>query len=80
MLSVQAGDVVIIPAGVAHKNLGSSGDFRVVGAYPHGQSPDMQYGKSGERPSADEAIAATSLPKADPVYGVSGLLIKHWNK
>src|ERR1700741_5268650 len=37
---LNAGDVVIIPAGVGHKNLGSSEDFGVVGAYPHGQEPD----------------------------------------
>jgi uncharacterized protein YjlB len=31
VVSIARGDVVIIPAGVAHKNLGSSSDFRVVG-------------------------------------------------
>src|SRR5262245_1216095 len=30
---IHGGDVVIIPSGVAHKNLGASGDFGVVGAY-----------------------------------------------
>ena len=33
---VSVGDVIIIPAGVAHKSLGSSADFGVVGAYPEG--------------------------------------------
>ena len=41
VLSLQAGDVVIIPAGVAHKNVGSSRDFGVVGAYPRGQRWDV---------------------------------------
>jgi len=44
-LEITRGDVVIIPAGVAHKNLGSDQDFRVVGAYPIGQSWDMCYGE-----------------------------------
>lgn len=28
--------LVVIPAGVGHCDVGSSGDFRVVGAYPRG--------------------------------------------
>jgi len=80
ILSISSGDVLIIPAGVAHKNLGSSYDFRIVGAYPLGQSPDMCYGKSGERPQADHCIARVALPTADPVYGAQGQLIGHWSK
>lgn len=53
VVSIAFGDVVIVPAGVAHKNLGASRDFRVVGAYPNGQRPDMNYGRAGERPRAD---------------------------
>jgi uncharacterized protein YjlB len=75
---VRAGDVVVIPAGVAHKKLESSGDFRVVGAYPDGQSPDMFYGKSEERPRADENISRVPKPTEDPVFGESGPLLKLW--
>ena len=80
VLSVRRGDVVIIPAGVAHKNVGASPDFRVVGAYPLGQGPDMNYGRPGERPQADHNIAGVRLPQADPVYGVDGSLLQHWSK
>lgn len=73
------GDVIIIPAGVAHKNLGSSKDFRCVGAYPSGQNWDMNYGKPGERPKADQNIAKVPLPNNDPVYGADGPLIKGWS-
>lgn len=79
VLSVNPGDVVIIPAGVAHKNLGASPDFRVVGAYPLGQRPDMNTGRPGERPQADRAIADVPLPQADPVYGSGGPLLQHWS-
>ena len=77
---VRRGDVIVIPAGVAHKNLGSSLDFRLVGAYPAGQRPDMNTGKAGERPRADRNIAKVSLPKLDPVSGDTGPLIRLWHK
>lgn len=76
---VRAGDVIIIPAGVAHKNLGSSPDFQVVGAYPQGQKWDMNYGKPGERPQAERNIAQVPLPKTDPIYGKDGRLAKYWH-
>ena len=75
---VHPGDVIIIPAGVAHKNLGSTADFGVVGAYPEGQDWDMNYGRPGERPWADGNTARVPLPKADPVYGPDGPLTMHW--
>jgi uncharacterized protein YjlB len=77
-LTVRRGDVVIIPAGVAHKNQSAGSNFRVVGAYPLGQSPDMCYGKAGERPQADDYIARVSLPRMDPVYGADGPLKAYW--
>ena len=68
-VTLVAGDVAVIPAGVAHKNDGASPDFRVVGAYPVGTGPDMQYGKPGERPGTDRNIARVGIPAADPVRG-----------
>lgn len=72
------GDVLIIPAGVAHKCLNHSDDFSCIGAYPDGMAYDMQYGKDGERPAADEAIGKVPLPVKDPVYGDEGPLIENW--
>jgi uncharacterized protein YjlB len=76
--TVQAGDVIVIPAGVGHKNLGASDDFGVVGAYPDGRQWDLLTGKPGERPKADQNIAALPIPANDPVYGSSGPLRKIW--
>src|SRR5207248_2277900 len=72
------GDVIVIPAGVAHKSLGSSPDFGVVGAYPEGRSWDMNYGKPGERPRTDQTIAKVPLPSSDPLYGAAGPLLDQW--
>jgi uncharacterized protein YjlB len=74
------GDVVVIPAGVGHKNIGSSGDFACVGAYPDGYHYDMNYGKSSERPAADENIRKVPVPGLDPVYGHGGPVPENWHK
>jgi uncharacterized protein YjlB len=39
VLLVRAGDVVVVPAGVAHCNQGQSSDLLIVGAYP-GMGPN----------------------------------------
>lgn len=80
VLDLEAGDMVVLPAGVAHKNLGSSSDFLVVGAYPRGQTWDMNYGEPGERPTADENIKATPLPETDPLEGADGPLMTYWQR
>ena len=77
---IQRGDILIIPAGVAHKNIGASPDFKVLGAYPKGQDWNMCYGKASERPGADQEISRVPLPKADPVYGTGGPLMQHWGQ
>ncbi|WP_455367585.1 cupin domain-containing protein [[Eubacterium] cellulosolvens] len=79
-LSVSQGDIVIIPAGVAHKNINSTSDFRVVGAYPVGQSWDICYGKLGERPQTDHNIQHVAMPKSDPIYGKKGAIVDFWFK
>jgi uncharacterized protein YjlB len=80
ILTVKRGDVVVIPAGVGHKNVGQSHDFRVVGAYPHAQHADLNGEDSNVRPQADENIAHVPLPELDPVYGAESPLIEHWGK
>ena len=79
-LTAEAGDVLVIPAGVAHKNDGASTDFRVVGAYPVGTGPDMNHGKPGERPGTDRNITRVPRPPTDPVHGASGALVRLWGK
>jgi uncharacterized protein YjlB len=76
---VHAGDVILIPAGVAHKNNGCTQDFTVVGGYPGGRDWDMNKGLPGERPKVDENIAKLPLPTMDPVYGADGPLLEHWS-
>ena len=71
-IEVRAGDVLVIPAGVGHKNLEST-DLGVVGAYPDGRDWDVNRGEEGERPAADKTIAALPVPATDPLQGEEGL-------
>lgn len=80
ILELAPGDVVVLPAGVAHRNIDSSDDLVVVGAYPPGQIWDINTGGGGERPRVDESIAAVPLPSTDPVYGSEGPLVSLWQR
>jgi uncharacterized protein YjlB/RimJ/RimL family protein N-acetyltransferase len=75
---LRAGDVVVIPAGVGHRNLGGSDDLLVVGAYPGGRGYDVRRGRREEYAAAVRAIAAVPVPGADPVHGARGALTVLW--
>ena len=77
-VEVHAGDVIVIPAGVAHQKIDGSEDFAVVGAYPDGREWDLLRGLPGERPRADHNISALPLPDNDPIYGADGPLRQIW--
>lgn len=77
-VALQAGDVVLIPAGVGHKNLGNSRNLLVIGAYPAGQQWDLCRGEPGERPRVLQNIANVPLPDQDPIYGDNGPMHEHW--
>jgi uncharacterized protein YjlB len=69
IVTLRAGDAVLIPAGVAHKNEGQSPDFCAVGAYPSGMRVDMRYGREAERKVDGKRLAALPPPSPDPVFG-----------
>lgn len=68
-LNLKKGDVIIIPAGVAHRNLGKEKSIKCVGAYPGGVQYDMRFGSSSDRPETDMTIDNLPNPSKDPVYG-----------
>ncbi|NCD68361.1 cupin [Mucilaginibacter sp. R11] len=78
ILTIKKGDVLIIPAGVAHKNLGAENCIGVVGAYPHGMKFNVKYGEEGERPEADHQIQLVPIPTNDPLYAKRKGLVKLW--
>ena len=78
MLELEAGDMVVLPAGVGHCNEGASGDLLVVGAYPGGAAWDLRRGEPAERDEVLCNLAAVPLPGADPVHGTDGPLSRLW--
>jgi len=77
-IQVDAGDVIIIPAGVGHKNLESTEDFSVVGAYPDGMEYDILTGQPGDRRTADVNIPRVPFPSEDPILGNDKGLMLIW--
>lgn len=79
VLSVSAGDVVVIPAGVGHCCQSRSDDLLIVGAYPDtGPSPDMYRGRPQEHDAVARSVASVPAAAADPVAGASGPLSRLW--
>lgn len=64
-----AGDAMLIPAGVAHKNSGSSADYRILGSYPYGQEPDLRRGNPEEWNDVLKKISLVRLWDRDPITG-----------
>lgn len=79
-IQLQKGDVLIIPAGVAHKCLGGSKDFLCVGAYHEGKDYDIRHGSKDEPPYALQNIERVLLPENDPVFGSEGPLKNYWKE
>ncbi len=77
-MQLSKGDVLVIPAGVAHKNLGSTQNFACVGAYPDGLRFDMNYGKEENIVEATHRIEKVEMPSHDPLYGAKGPLLEAW--
>ncbi|WP_233595338.1 MULTISPECIES: cupin domain-containing protein [Corallococcus] len=79
VVSVQAGDVVVLPAGTGHKRVESSGDFLVVGAYPQGHGQwDLQRPDAKTHDASVKRIAQVPVPSSDPVTGKDGAVPRSW--
>jgi uncharacterized protein YjlB len=77
LLTLKAGDIVVLPAGTGHRLIEASRNFLVVGAYP----PDGTYDEctdSRDRPDAIKRIAKVRRPDTDPIYGKKGPLTELW--
>lgn len=78
-IRIDAGDVIVMPAGVSHEMVGHSDDIMMVGGYPDGRdwdniqeaflTPDLNY-------QACKSIMALPIPSKDPVTGEA---LRQWH-
>ena len=77
-IRLEAGDVLIMPAGVSHNMTGQSDDVLVVGGYPLGRDwdniPDASLNEERRR-AAVKRIMMLPIPDGNPVNGEP---IKEW--
>jgi uncharacterized protein YjlB len=79
-VTVEAGDVVVLPAGTGHRRLSQSDDLLVVGAYPPGGTYDQPKPGEVDLARARRRVAEVPLPAQDPVYGQDGPLHAAWHR
>ncbi|MDB5510798.1 MAG: hypothetical protein JWR08_281 [Enterovirga sp.] len=80
VVDVEAGDVIVVPAGVAHRLVAEHGRVLVVGGYAGGRSWDIVRPTSRDLQAARGRIAAVPLPDSDPVHGPDGPLLAFWQE
>lgn len=77
-VTLDAGDVVVLPAGTGHKRLSASADLLVIGGYPAGQERPSLLEGGDSTPGVAARCAAVPLPDGDPVEGADGALTRLW--
>lgn len=75
-VSIEAGDVAVLPTGTGHCLIEADSRFLVIGAYPAGQNWDIC--RAAPDAHAIERMRTLPFPKIDPVTGGSGELVKAW--
>jgi uncharacterized protein YjlB len=76
VITLDAGDVVLLPAGTGHCLQSSEGRFKCVGAYPDGQQWDIRRDALSEEELA--AMLELPFPRCDPVGAEAGPLTERW--
>ena len=75
-MTLNAGDVIVLPTGTGHCSLQTSADFLVVGAYPPRQSWDIC--RSAPSLKERERMRTLPFPGSDPLTGTTGALTRLW--
>lgn len=71
LIEVKTGDVLLLPAGIGHKQISADEDFMLVGAYPPQVKADLCHDEPSQLAARTKAVSAVPLPATDPVTGHS---------
>jgi uncharacterized protein YjlB len=72
VVTLTAGDVVVLPAGTSHTRLENSSDSQMVGGYPEGRDWDLirdEHVTDEQARSAVKLIGSLPIPSRDPATG-----------
>lgn len=78
VVHVSPGDLLGIPAGVAHRRISGNQYFRVAGLYLAGAKWDLMRVTPANYRKAQHNLPNVELPEADPLYGQDGPLMQYW--
>ncbi|MFM0340071.1 cupin [Paraburkholderia fungorum] len=76
VVTISAGDALLLPAGTGHCLQSCARHFQVVGGYPAGQQWDIR--REALTPPEHAAMDALPFPATDPIDGKHGPLVEHW--
>lgn len=71
IIDISVGDVLLLPAGVGHKQISADENFMMVGAYPPNVSADLCRDEVSKLQARIKTVAKVPLPETDPVTGHS---------
>lgn len=77
--SFSKGDALLLPAGVAHKAIDTTENFKIVGAYPDGIEFDMQEGDEANYKEIQQRANDVPVPEKDPLTGSDGAVQEYWD-
>ena len=80
VVTVKAGDVVVLPAGTGHCRVSATSDLLVVGAYPPAGHYDEPRPEEADHEKSRAAIRKVKVPRLDPLYGSRGRLLALWKR
>jgi uncharacterized protein YjlB len=75
-VTVNAGDILVLPTGTGHCKISASDDFLVIGAYPEKEQWDIC--RTAATPDTLARMRKVHFPASDPLTGPTGALPRLW--